>query len=303
MVTPSYRIGVDGGGTKTDLILVDASGTIVARHTAPGCNPSHLGGIAARTALQDALSALRSRAAAPLLESRVTHTLLCMAGSPAFWTGVAAELKNCGRVTALTDAAPVLQLATDGGPGLVLHAGTGSLIAARAPDGQVHYAGGLGWRLGDPGSALDVARRAAGRALLELQGWQPATALRDALVQHTGLADAGAITRFLHSDQEANLRLAGFAPRVTALAAAGCPPALAALTASLLGLVDLAQAVTVKLFGDAVVPCGVTGSLLTSPPAATLLRELAGVRRWRADLRFLTEPPVEGVRRLLLALR
>lgn len=303
MVTPSYRIGVDGGGTKTDLILVDASGTIVARHTAPGCNPSHLGGIAARTALQDALAALRTRAAAPLLEERVTHTLLCMAGSTAFWSGVGLELKHCGRVTALPDAAPVLQLATDGGPGLVLHAGTGSLIAARAPDGQVHYAGGLGWRLGDPGSALDLARRGATTALLELQGWLPATALRDALIEHTGLQEASAITRFLHADQDATHRLARFAPRVTALAAAGCAPAQAALTATLTDLVDLGRAVAARLFGDAVAPCGVTGALLNSPPAATLLRELAAARGWRVDFRFLTLPPVEGVRRLLLALR
>ena len=46
-----------------------------------------------------------------------------------------------------------------------------------------------------------------------------------------------------------------------------------------------------------------TGALLNSPPAATLLRELAAARGWRTEFRFVTLPPVEGVRRLLLALR
>ena len=39
----SHRIGIDGGGTKTELILIDKSGAVVARHSAPGCNPSLAG--------------------------------------------------------------------------------------------------------------------------------------------------------------------------------------------------------------------------------------------------------------------
>ena len=36
MVTSSYQIGVDGGGTKTELILVDAAGTVVYRTIGEG---------------------------------------------------------------------------------------------------------------------------------------------------------------------------------------------------------------------------------------------------------------------------
>ena len=35
----NFKIGVDGGGTKTELILVDPAGAGVATHIAPGCNP------------------------------------------------------------------------------------------------------------------------------------------------------------------------------------------------------------------------------------------------------------------------
>ena len=48
---------MDGGGTKTELILVDAAGEIVARHLAPGCNPSQTGPENARTILTEALAA------------------------------------------------------------------------------------------------------------------------------------------------------------------------------------------------------------------------------------------------------
>ena len=39
----SFQIGVDGGATKTECILVDAAGTIVARYLAPGCNANITG--------------------------------------------------------------------------------------------------------------------------------------------------------------------------------------------------------------------------------------------------------------------
>ena len=51
---PSYRIGVDGGGTKTECILVDAAGKIVARHLAAGCNPNVVGPEQARLIVTDA---------------------------------------------------------------------------------------------------------------------------------------------------------------------------------------------------------------------------------------------------------
>ena len=47
-VGSSFKIGVDGGGTKTECILVDAAGAIVARHLAAGCNPNVAGPEAAR---------------------------------------------------------------------------------------------------------------------------------------------------------------------------------------------------------------------------------------------------------------
>jgi glucosamine kinase len=297
---PQYSIGVDGGGTKTDLILVDRAGNVLARHSGPGSNPSQVGGVVARTVLHDALAALLADSTISQVDGAIAQTLLCMAGSPTFWQEAATELKTYGRVHTATDAAPVLELATGGGPGMVLHAGTGSFVGARAPDGHVHYAGGLGWKLGDAGSGFDIARRAIAHGVLELQGWLRPTALRDALVEHTGLREAAAITRFFHQDPAANQRLAAFAPRVSELAAQGCQPAQAAIASSLTDLVDVARAVAEKLFGDATVPCGVSGAVLNSPPAVFALKALADSHGWRARFHFLTAPPVEGVRQLLM---
>lgn len=295
MATPTFLIGVDGGGTKTDLILVDpATGEIVAKHTAPGCSPSHIGPGRARANLTAALLAVRG-------DRAVARTCLYMAGSPAAWAEMAPLLEGFGRIETGTDASPVLELATDGAPGLVLHAGTGSFIAARSPAGTEHYAGGLGWRFGDPGSATDIGRRAIASALLELQGWAPATELGDALKAHTGLPDAAAITRSFYAGAEANASIAGFARRVIELAQQGCRPAQVALHSSLAELVAQARLVAGRLFaGEEEIPCGVSGALLNGDAARYALIALAQTHGWPVRYRFITDPPIEGVRRLLV---
>ncbi len=296
-------IGVDGGGTKTELILIDAAGKILAGHIAPGCNPSQVGPEQARALLTEALAALRARHPGGTVE----QTLICTAGSPPFWREFAATLAGYGRVTTIDDSRPVLELATDGQPGLVLHAGTGSFVAARAPDGAIHYAGGLGWRFGDPGSGFDLGRRGLGLALLELQaargGSAPLSPLAAALCTHTGLADYPANSRLFYSDPGANALIAGFAPRVLELAAADCGPAQQVVADSITDLARQADTVIHRLFPRpaAKLPCGVSGRILSSPPAVFALRSLAGKLNWPVELRFIATAPIEGVRRLLLA--
>jgi glucosamine kinase len=226
-----------------------------------------------------------------------------MAGSPAFWREVAGTLTGCGHVVTGPDSLPVLELATAGAPGLVLHAGTGSFVAARAPDGTVHYAGGLGWKLGDAGSGFDLGRRAIAHALLELQALSTGeiTPLAAALRSHTGLADYAANSRFFYNDPAANSVIAGFAPRVLELAEQDCGPAQQVVADSVTDLARLADQVIHRLFpaGSAPLPCGISGRILNSVPAAFALRSLVTKLRWPVALNFITTPPSEGVRRLL----
>ena len=296
----TYRIGIDGGGTKTECVLLDERGAVAASHLAPGCNPSLVGTERARAVVLAALQALVAGSSPPVVE----RVLLCMAGSRSFWQETAAALNGFGRVETASDSLPVLELATGGAPGLVLHSGTGSFVAARAFDGSVHYAGGLGWRFGDPGSGHDLGRRAIARALLELQGWAARTQLADELSQHTGLADYAANSRFFYRDAEANAVIASFAARVVELASHDCIPAQQVVAESLAEFAGPVGAVLQRLFPQATlespVPCGVSGLLLNRPPCWSALRALATAQSWPVQLQAVTERPIEGVRRLVL---
>jgi N-acetylglucosamine kinase-like BadF-type ATPase len=224
------KIGVDAGGTKTELILIDDEGVIVARHSAPGCNPSLVGPDKARGILLQALEELLSPAKAlrdasgalhPARTFTISETHIYAAGSSQFWRETADALVHFGKVVTASDSIPVLELATNGEPGLVLHAGTGSFVAARGTDDSVHYAGGLGWRFGDPGSAVDISRRAIARGLLELQDWMPRSGLGDAVCAYAGRSRYAEVSRFFYDGADANGKVAPFAAVVVELAMKG----------------------------------------------------------------------------------
>ncbi|CAM2892299.1 N-acetylglucosamine kinase [Rariglobus hedericola] len=290
------KIGVDGGGTKTDLILIDDRGDIVARRVTTGCNPNSNGPENARITLEEALGTLAAH-------HPVSHTLLCMAGAPAFWRETAEALNAgglFGEVSALDDSRPVLEIATGGRPGLVLHGGTGSFIAAQAPDGSLHYAGGTGWRFGDPGSGYDLGRRTISKALLELQGWQLSTSLSTLVRDHTGLVHSAAITRHFYKHPEPNRQISSLAPGLLRLAEEGDHAAHQVVAESVTALLQLAEMVTTKLFAGwhlDTLRAGVSGPILTHPAVRPIL-----ATRSSLNLRPLDELPIEGVRRLLIRL-
>lgn len=302
----TFRIGVDGGGSKTECILVDEAGLVVTRHAGPGCNPSLVGPERARALLDLAISSLLAGSNPP-----VSHLLLCLAGSPSFWQDVASGYTAFGCVKTLPDSWPVLELATGGGAGLAIHAGTGSFVGARAPDGSTHTAGGLGWRFGDPGSGHDIGRRAIAAALIELQveaGDPPGANTRrpplaEALCQHCGLDAYGALSRRFYLQADADAVIADFAPRVVDLAGRGCETAKRVIIDSIAGFGPLVLNMVGKHFptASATQPtCGVSGRLLNQPPCLGALRHLAAAQSWPVLLQPVTEPPVEGVRRLLM---
>ena len=293
----TYRIGVDGGATKTAGILVDTDGQVIARQTAPGCNPSVAGAAEAARIAGALLSDLRAQASGP-----VGATLLCMAGATAFWEEFIAARPELGRGVATTDAAPILELAAPDGPGLALHAGTGSFVAARTADdlARVHYAGGLGWRFGDEGSGYDIGRRTVARALLELQGWAPRSPLSAVVQAHTGLTTADDITRHFYAGTSPNGQIATLTPEVLRLAGEKDPVALALVLDSAAGLLDLGAEVAARLFPGvppAALRAGLSGPILTHP---AVLPHLAA--RSPLTLRPVEGAPIEGVRRLLARL-
>jgi len=304
------RLGIDGGGTKTDFILVDGAGKLLAQRRAPGSSPSLSDAAAIAQLIEGNIHALLQNAGGNLV---INHCCLCMAGSRLFWQDfaqtLAQRLPQLGQIHAFDDSIPILELATDGGPGLALHSGTGSFIAARAPDSTTHYAGGLGWRIGDPGSAQDLGRRAAERALLEAQGWAAHSPLGRAVCAAIRANDIDALLREIYAEDGSHnsaAALAQLSPLVTEYATQEDPAAVGIFCDSVSALAETAKAVSERLFGGPdhpspakPIPVGLSGPILRGELADQTITATLGPSH---RLHTITEAPLEGLRRLLARL-
>jgi N-acetylglucosamine kinase-like BadF-type ATPase len=164
-----YVLGLDGGGTKTECVLMDDAARVLARSRSGPSNPMRVGfGGALAAVCEAARSALNSVNIPPADVSAICAGL---AG-----TGHADAERKMKRlleeefsgktVIVCTDLELTLE-ATGEGPAIVLIAGTGSAAVGRDAHGQIARIGGHGPLLGDEGSAFDVGRRAAIAAIHE----------------------------------------------------------------------------------------------------------------------------------------
>jgi N-acetylglucosamine kinase-like BadF-type ATPase len=157
-----YVLGFDGGGTKTDCVLMDETGAILARGRAGPSNPSRVPLDSAYEAVLEAAD----KALAAAGKSRTDVASLCgaIAGAglatalPEFHRRLQIDFPKC-TIVLNTDLSMALA-ATEESPSLVVIAGTGSAVIGREAFGTLASEGGLGPVLGDPGSAYDIGRKA-----------------------------------------------------------------------------------------------------------------------------------------------
>ncbi|MGH9678360.1 MAG: N-acetylglucosamine kinase [Candidatus Acidiferrales bacterium] len=158
-----YWLGFDGGGTKTDCVILDSHGEIVGEGRGGPANPVRAGFDAAFRSLGDAAG--EALKAAHLRSGDVTGVCAGLAG--AGQRGVIRRVTvflvhefphATAQVT--TDLEAALEAAVGAGAGIVLIAGTGSAAYGRNSVGETARAGGYGPWIGDEGSAYEIGRQA-----------------------------------------------------------------------------------------------------------------------------------------------
>src|SRR5690606_21113505 len=135
-------------------------------------------------------------------------------------------------VAVVHDAEIALEAAFGDGTGVVVIAGTGSIVYARTAAGERLRAGGWGRRLGDDGSGTALGRAALRAACAHRDGGPP-TALTAGLAGAHGLDDLDAVLRWTY---DAHGDFATLAPLLLAAAEAGDAVAGDALDAETDGL-------------------------------------------------------------------
>ena len=233
-------LGVDCGGTSTRAVIVDASGNVVARGYSGVSNVKSIGVDAFINVVNTAVENARKQ----LLESngQLTRVWVGAAGVDAESEARSLQLPLANifqvpaeHVTVSNDAlligAPITTSA-----GVAVIAGTGSVVLCLRRDPYLRICsrvGGLGWLLGDEGSAFRIGR-AALRAAIDYAdevAWSSASACEaySTLLEHIlsawNLSSADALLGTLYAPPSEKFtekhRIAQLTPVVFALAEHG----------------------------------------------------------------------------------
>ena len=241
---------MDGGQSSTTAVIGDETGRILGTGVSGPCN--HVGSVDGRlkflAAMQGCLAAAYLQAGLDPLRVRFASACLGFSGGPVDKQAITEELISAERLFVTTDAWIALSGATYGEPGIIVIAGTGSIAFGRNAQGQTARAGGWGYIFGDEGGAFDIVRQALRAALRAEEGWGPATALRQTLLDATGGTSINDILHRLYTSDFPRDRIAALAPLVDQAANAGDKIARGILGEAASELAGLARAVRRQLF-------------------------------------------------------
>lgn len=175
-----YVLGIDGGGSKTQLCLVDRDGSIVQLADTGGSNPHD------NPEWTTAFAALRRDVGEHLADVRAATIGIGSYGESSAIDRLVEETLQALFPVEFLDIENDVYLAHDaaflGRPGVVLIAGTGSMAVARSADGTRLRCGGWGVPVGDEGSGFWIGREALSLATRMLDGRTAGSAFADALV-------------------------------------------------------------------------------------------------------------------------
>ena len=299
-----FVLGFDGGGTKTECVLLDSHRQVRATTRSGPSNPFRIGHEAATAALTEAAQSAAREAGIELRQIASLCAGLAGVGSSQSHEEMRRQIANAfpnTKIRLITDLE--LSLAAIAQPAaIILVAGTGSSALGRDAQGHTARAGGHGPLLSDQGSAFDVGRLAVAAAVRERDRTGADSAIGAQILRHlkfsswTDLRD-----RARSAADEVFPRVF---PAVAQAAESGDAHAQTLLRNAAQEIALLAEALVDRLkLRDSALYIAKTGGMISASKFfdAQLDAELKKIAP-RATIGLLPLPPAEAAARLALEL-
>ncbi|MER6945147.1 BadF/BadG/BcrA/BcrD ATPase family protein [Nonomuraea sp. NPDC000554] len=295
-------LALDGGNSKTDVLLVAADGTVLSQVRGPGASAQSVG-VAASAAILDGLVQQAVRQVDP--EARppyVRHTAAYLAGvdfgrEQEALTRALAELGWSEGITVDNDTFALLRAGTRRGHGVAVVCGAGINCVAVAPDGRTLRFPAIGRLSGDWGGGLFLGDETLWRAVRAEDGRGPDTALRPAVLAHFGVSTVAELVEQLHFGEVRRTRLQELNPQLLAIARAGDAVATKVVDRLAEEVVLLASAALRRLdLLDVPVDIVLGGGILAAGDQYLLDRIRTGCRQTapKAETLVVDVPPAVG---------
>ena len=192
-------VGIDGGNSKTDILLADTSGKLLAWVRVSGSNPQGIGLLPAAALLRSGIDAALARAKRG--GERPAAVALCMAGidTPRDAKAVRGALAGRGstriadHLSTRNDSEAGLRVATTDGVGIAIVGGAGVNAIGVNEKGKTARFAALGDISGDFGGGGGLSVAALGAAVRAYEGRGPRTSLGRAILRTTGFPSLRAL--------------------------------------------------------------------------------------------------------------
>jgi N-acetylglucosamine kinase-like BadF-type ATPase len=301
-------LAVDGGNSKTELLLVGRDGRRLAfvrggsiSHQAVGLEP----GLAR---LQRLVAAACEQAGLAARSPAAELGLFCLAGADLRsdtrrLTDALRQARLADEVVVLNDTRAALRAGSPSGWGVAIICGSGVNSIGVAPDGRVAGLPALGNISGDWGGGRAVGEAGLAAALRGRDGRGPRTLLERSVPAHFGFGRPLGVTWALYHGRMAEERLRELSPLVFAAAMGGDAVARQIVDRLADELATMAVAILRRLrLLRAAVDVVLAGGVIRTRDEAFFERIRLQVQRHAplARMRRLTEPPVVGAALLAL---
>lgn len=224
------KIGVDGGGSKTEIVALDTTGRVLRSLLKPASN-YHVVGV--EQAVRHIIEGIRDA----LQEETLEGIGLSLAGINSLedWEimadGLKQSLKDLAQATkrSFQDIPIVLENDVFGAlmsvrgefSGNVLAVGTGSVALGVNTNGKVFRVGGWGHIIGDQGSGYDIGRKALAATVASFEGYGPKSTLETKITGYLGLTQVLHLNDWLYRSKRTNKEVAALVPVVLKAAREG----------------------------------------------------------------------------------
>lgn len=304
LVRPALALAVDGGGSKTDVVLLDIAGEVLAWERGPGSSPQTDGLDESVHVIDDLVRrALGDRDPGDLAAVGLYLSGLDLAEEIEIFREAISSLPWARGAVIENDLHALLRAGTDARDAIAVICGTGmNAIGIRADGAQVRFPA-LGPLSGDWGGGGELGDAVVWHAARAEDGRGPETALVDLLLNAVGAPTVAALIEDVHLDRRPGQSFATLAPVLFEAAAAGDAVARAVVRQQADEVVAFVRACVTRLDLSGVdVPVLFGGGVARGRDPLLLDGIRAGLAEHapRACLHIVDAPPVLGAALLVL---
>lgn len=307
----NYFIGVDGGGTKTDVLCADEQGTIVGQATA---GPTNLTSTSVGAASFNLIEALRQAMqslpqGSPGHDWMIGQLVMGLAGMDTLAEqrraqeifARALEPYAVQRLILVNDSIIAMENATDSPQAIVLISGTGTICFGRNETGQTAKTSGVDFLLGDQGSGYYIGSYVLREAVKSYDGRRPKTLLESLVAAHFRLNSLEYLKEKVYNPLLSKVEIAELSRLCFTALQQGDEAAQLIVSRTVEELVLQAETVIKKLaLTDKPFECVFAGSILGLPEVRDAVLAKLQASCSQLTPRIPEKPPVHGALKMAL---